>query len=54
MMDNPEYCQKALQKLETYAKNGIHIGKNLLVTFETLQKPLDMKIVEQMLKEFTL
>ena len=54
MMDNPEYCQKAIQKLEMYAQNGIHIGKNLLVTFETLQKPLDMKIVEQMLKEFIL
>lgn len=54
MMDNPEYCQKAIQKIETYAKNGFYIGKNLLVTFETLQKPLDMKIVEQMLKEFIL
>lgn len=54
LMDNPEYCQKAIQKLETYAKNGIHIGKNLLVTFETNQKPLDMNIVEQTLKEFIL
>ena len=54
MMDNPEYCQKAIQKLETYAKNGIHIGKNLLVTFETLQKPLDIKVVEQLLEEFIL
>ena len=54
LMDNPEYCQKAIQKIETYAKNGIYIGKNLLVTFETLQKALDMKIVEQMLKEFIL
>lgn len=54
MMDNPEYCQKAIQKLETYAKNRIYIGKNLLVTFETFRNPLDMKTVEQMLKEFIL
>lgn len=54
MMDNPEYCQKAIQKLENYARNGIHVGKNLLVTFETLRKPLDMKVVEKMLKEFIL
>ena len=54
MMDNPEYAQKAIQKLETYAKNGIYIGKNLLVTFETLRNPLDMKMVEGMLKEFIL
>lgn len=54
MMDNPEYAKKAIQKVETYAKNGIYIGKNLLVTFETLQNPLDMKMVEGMLKEFIL
>ena len=54
MMDNPEYAQKAIQKLETYSKNGIYIGKNLLVTFETLRNPLDMKMVEGMLKEFIL
>lgn len=54
MMDEPEYSEKAIKKLEDYAKNRIYIGKNLLVTFETLQKPLDMKVVEQMLKEFIL
>ena len=54
MMDNPEYAHKAIQKLETYAQNGIYIGKNLLVTFETLRSPLDMKMVEGMLKEFIL
>lgn len=54
MMDNPEYAQKAIQKIETYAKNGFYIGKNLLVTFETFRNPLDMKMVEGMLKEFIL
>lgn len=54
MMDNPEYAQKAIQKIYNYAKNEIYIGKKLLVTFETLQNQLDMKVAEQMLKEFTL
>ena len=54
MMDNPEYCQKAIQKLDTYARNGIFIGKNLLVTFETFRHPLDVKMVEKMLQEFIL
>ena len=54
MMDHPEYCQKAILKLENYVRNGIYIGKNLLVTFETFRNPLDMKTVEQMLKEFIL
>lgn len=54
MMDNLEYCKKAIQKIDNYARNGMHMGKNLLVTFETLQNPLDMKVVEQMLREFIL
>lgn len=54
MMDNPEYAQKAIQKIYNYAKNEIYIGKKLLGTFETLQNQLDMKVAEQMLKEFTL
>lgn len=54
MMDNPEYCQKAILKLEDYAKNGIYPGKNLLLTFETLQSPLNMVVVERILKEFIL
>lgn len=54
MMDYPEYCQKAILKLENYMRNRIYIGKNLLVTFETFRNPLDMKTVEQMLKEFIL
>lgn len=52
MMDNPEYSQKAIQKIETYSKNGIYIGKKLLVTFETYKKTVDMRAVEQMLKTF--
>ena len=54
MMDDPEYSEKAIKKLEDYAKNKIYIGKNLLVTFETRHKPLEMKVVEQMIKEFIL
>ena len=51
MMDNPEYCQKAISKIEQYEKNGIYIGKNLIVTFETSKQLLNMSVVENMLKE---
>ncbi len=51
MMDNPEYCQKAISKIEQYEKNGIFIGKNLIVTFETSKQLLNMSVVENMLKE---
>lgn len=51
MMDDPQYCQKAMLKLQTYARNHIYPGKRLLLTFETQQIPLDMKTVEEMLQE---
>ncbi len=54
MMDNPEYCEKAIMKLESYAKNGIYPDKNLLLTFETYHKPLNMRSVEHMIREFLL
>ncbi len=51
MMDDPEYSQKTVMKLQAYARSGIYPGQRLLMTFETLQTPLDMKIVEEMLRE---
>ena len=54
MMDDAQYSQKAIAKLQAYARNNIYPGKNLLLTFETSQTAPDMKIVETMLQEFIL
>ena len=51
-MDNPEYCEKAIKKIETMQKNGIYIGEKLIVTFETQSHPLNMKIVENTIKKY--
>ena len=51
-MDNPEYARKAIKKIETYEKNGIFPGQKLILTFETLQDGLDMRIVEKLVKEY--
>ena len=32
MMDHPEYCRKAIKKIESYQKNGIYPGKKLIIT----------------------
>ena len=53
-MDDPNYCEKAIKKLELMQKNGIIPGKHLLLTYETSAHPLNMKIVEQLIKEFLL
>lgn len=51
MMDNAEYCEKAIKKIEGYIKSGYVLGKTFLVTFETFQHPLDMNVVEKMVNE---
>lgn len=54
MMDDLEYMEKALKKLDTYAKNGYLVGKNLLCTFETRQRPINMQAVNDMIHAFLL
>lgn len=54
MMDDPEYAHKAIQKLETYGKNNIFPGKNLLLTYETSDSIPNMKIVEKVFEAFLL
>ena len=51
-MDDPEYARKAIKKIETYEKNEIFPGQNLILTFETLQDGLDMRVVEKLVKEY--
>lgn len=52
MMDDVEYCEKALAKIQNYAKHGIFSGKSLLLTFETRYRPLRIEYLEQLLEEF--
>ena len=41
MMDNPEYCARALSKLNAYHRNGYYEGENLLITMESSLHPMD-------------
>ncbi len=52
MMDYPEYSAKAIKKISRYEENGYWFGDNFLCTFETSESPLDMRIVEKMLKHY--
>ena len=50
MMDNPEYVESALNRMELYEKNGIFPGDRLLFSWETMAIPLNMRTVDTMLK----
>lgn len=52
IMDNPEYCASCQFKLETYAKYGIVMGKNLIVTMESSKHSLNTEYVDLLIKEF--
>lgn len=49
MMDDSEYASKALKKIELYERNGYYPGINLIITHETSERPIDMRIVENLI-----
>lgn len=54
LMDQKEYCEKAIKKIETYEKNNMYPCNKLILTYETLHHPLNTKIVEGLIKEYLL
>ena len=41
LIDNPDYRNKAYRKILKYNENGYYQGKNLILTYETAESPLD-------------
>lgn len=54
LMDNAEYCEKAIKKIESMQKNGIFCGDKLILTYETKMHPLNIKIVESTINKYLL
>ncbi len=54
-LDNPEYADRFVKKINTYIENGIIPGKDLVLTYETSIHPLDVicvrKIIENILEK---
>ena len=51
MMDDADYVENVMMKLSSYEKNGIFLGINLFVTFETAQNPLNARALDAILKK---
>ncbi len=47
MMDNTEYCENALRRIEEYQRNGILLGDRLFITYETAKYPLETEAIER-------
>jgi len=46
-----DYASRNLEKINTYEKNGVVAGENLLISMETEFSSLDIKQIEQKIKE---
>ena len=51
-MDDPAYAKSAVRKIDTYQKNGIYPGENLILTFETSDMPLSTRTIQEMVRRF--
>ncbi|MBO5336225.1 MAG: hypothetical protein J6A94_03740 [Lachnospiraceae bacterium] len=51
MMDDSDYVDSAMFKLNTYEKNGIYLGVKLFITHETKQYPLSTKALDGLVKK---
>ena len=48
MMDDAEYAEKALEKINTYISLGFYPGDNLILTHETAAHPFNTRIIESL------
>lgn len=52
MMDSPDYLERTIKKLNTFAENKIFPGKNLIITMESVKNKLKTQQVESLINEF--
>lgn len=50
MMDDPQYAELAIKKIETYCKNGMLPGEDLIFTYETRKSPISQRVVNMLIE----
>ena len=53
-MDDPKYINKNIYKLRLYEKNGIYVGDQLILTYESKDRPLDMNHRERLIQRYVM
>lgn len=54
MMDDPKYANGQIKKISGYARSGYILGKSLILTFESKERPLDTFCVDGLIETFLL
>ena len=52
MMDHPSYFQNVLAKLDAYEKNGLLIGRDVILLHESAYRPLNTRVIADYIEEF--
>lgn len=50
-MDDPYYANEFVRKMNGYSVNGLLLGRDVVVTYETLGNPLDVSVVKRLVRE---
>lgn len=54
MMGDPKYSALVQHKIEAYARNQIYLGRDLLISMESAEHPLDTEYIDEIIKQFLL
>ena len=52
-MDDPGYVMDQTERLDIYERNGIYLGDRLFITHETLDEPLNMDVLNNIIDRFS-
>lgn len=52
LIDNPSYAHSAMTKMQTYISNNIFPSINLITSYETKDNPLDIGMIEEIVKYY--
>ncbi|MCQ2530764.1 MAG: hypothetical protein MJ086_05850 [Lachnospiraceae bacterium] len=50
LMDNPEYCRKALERIDVYENNHIYLGDTLFISMESSQKSFNVNQIDSIIE----
>ena len=54
MMDDTEYAENAVKKIDAYKRNGYFPGDNLIITQETRMFPIDQRSIVREIRQYLL
>lgn len=52
MMDDKDYVNRAISKIERYSKSGFWLGVNLIATFESTERPINVYNLKRVIEQY--